>query len=94
MSASTQVHVILTGQAFNAGQIVSSFARLQFSIRILMTPKVTIENSQYLFKSLDEASINNLIVDEDEYGSLGVGIITSGDGQILPFKAPFLKGIR
>ena len=59
-----------------------------------MTPKVTIENSQYLFKSLDEASINNLIVDEDEYGSLGVGIITSGDGQILPFKAPCLKGIR
>ena len=42
MSASTQVHVILTGQAFNAGQIVSSFARLQFSTRILMTPKVTV----------------------------------------------------
>lgn len=93
MSASTQIHIILTGQAFNAGQIVSSFARLQFSLRILMTPKVTVENSQYLFKSLDESSINNLIIDEDKYGSLGVGIITNGDGQILPFKAPFLEEI-
>ena len=93
MSASTQVHVILTGQAFNAGQIVSSFARLQFSTRILMTPKVTVENAQYLFKSLDKESINNLIIDEDEYGSLGVGIVTTGDGQIVPFKAPFIRGI-
>lgn len=93
MSASTQVHVILTGQAFNAGQILSSYARLQFSMRILMTPKVTVENSQYLFKSLDESSIDSLIVEEDEFNSLGIGIITSGDGQILPFRSPFIKGI-
>lgn len=92
MGASTQVHVILTGQAFNAGQIVSSYGRLQFSLRILLAPKITVENSQYLFKALDADSINNLIVDEDKFGSLGIGIIEGSDSQILPFKSPFIIG--
>lgn len=92
MSASTQQHILLSGQSFASSKIASSEARLQFQMRILLQPKITEEQAQFLFKELDSSAIDNLIVDEDEYGSLGVGIVNNGDGNVVPFKAPYIKG--
>lgn len=91
MAASVQVHILTASQSYLSGQALSSQARLQFSMRILLTPKVTTENAQFLFKELDSEAINNLIIDFDKFGSLAVGIASNGlDGMIVPFKSPFL----
>lgn len=55
-----------------------------------MASRINVENAQFLFKELDKEGINNLILDEDGYGTLGVGIVTNGDGNVVPFKAPFV----
>ena len=93
MSASFQIHLIVASQSFLSGTagVFSSQTRLEFSTKILLASKITAENAQFLFKELDSAAINNLILDEDEYGTLGVGIVTNGDGNIVPFKAPFIE---
>lgn len=92
MAASVQIHIITASQSYLSGQAISSQARLQFSMRILLTPKVTLENSQFLFKGLDSDSINNLVLDWDFKNSLGIGIASTGlDGQIVSFKAPYIE---
>lgn len=91
MSASVNVHLITAAQSYIAGASISSQARLQFSMRILLTSRVNAENSSFLFKELDSDAINNLVLDVDEFGSLGVGIASQGAGEIIPFKAPYIE---
>ncbi|WP_240397257.1 hypothetical protein [Lactobacillus crispatus] len=95
MGASFQIHLIMFSQSFLSGSqgALSSQGRLEFGTKILMASRINTENAQFLFKELDKDSINNLILDEDEFGGLGVGIITNGDN-IVPFKAPFVGGLR
>lgn len=102
MGASFQVHIIMASQSFLAGTngAVTSQGRLEFGLKILMASRINTENAQFLFKSLDKDAINNLILDEDNYGTLGVGIIANGsdgngnDDNIVPFKAPFVGGLE
>lgn len=102
MGASFQIHLIMASQSFLVGTngALSSQARLEFGLKILMAPRINTENAQYLFKSLDKDAIDNLILDEDNYGALGVGIIANAndgsndDGNIVPFKAPFVGGLE
>ncbi|MDK8115240.1 hypothetical protein QP703_10130, partial [Lactobacillus crispatus] len=95
MGASFQIHLIMFSQSFLSGSqgALSSQGRLEFGTKILLASRINTENAQFLFKELDKDSINNLILDEDEFGGLGVGIITNGDN-IVPFKAPFVGGLR
>lgn len=96
MSASFQLHLICASQSFLSGTagVFSSQARLEFSAKILLASRINSENAQFLFKDLDTSAIDNLILDEDNYGTLGVGIVTNGDGNIVPFKAPFIKNLE
>lgn len=90
MSASTNIHIFAAAQSFLAGATISSQARLQFSTKILLAPRVTTENAAFLFKDLDKDTIDNLIIDSDSFGSLGVGIISDGK-TVVPLKVPYLK---
>lgn len=92
MGASFQIHLIMFSQSFLSGSqgALSSQGRLEFGTKILMASRINVENAQFLFKELDKEGINNLILDEDGYGTLGVGIVTNGDGNVVPFKAPFV----
>lgn len=96
MGASFQIHIVMASQSFLAGTngALSSQARLEFGVKVLLASRINTENAQFLFKELDKDAINNLILDEDNYGTLGVGIITNGDGNIVPFKAPFVGELR
>ena len=90
MSAALQIHVLVSSQSFMINQAISSFGRLQLGLRILLTKKVTKENAQYLFSDLDDKTINSLVLDQDNYGSLGIGIATEG-AEVYPFKAPYIN---
>lgn len=96
MGASFKIHVIMASQSFLVGSqgALSSQARLEFAAKILLASRITPENVQFLFKDLDNQAINNLILDEDNRGLLGVGIVDNGDGNIVPFKAPFFKDLE
>ena len=94
MGAGFGIHVIMSSQSFLVGSqgALSSQARLEFGAKILLANRVTPENVQFLFKDLDTSSINNLILDEDEFGLLGVGIADLGDG-IVSFRSPYIKDL-
>lgn len=94
MGAGFSVHVIMSSQSFIVGSqgALSSQARLEFGGKILLANRLTPENVQFLFKDLDTSTINNLILDEDKYGLLGVGIADLGDG-IVSFRAPYIKNL-
>lgn len=95
MGAGFGIHVIMASQSFLVGSqgAVSSQGRLEFGARILLASRLTPENTQLLFKELDISAINNLILDQDDKGLLGVGICDNGDGNIVPFKAPYFKDL-
>lgn len=94
MGAGFGIHVIMSSQSFLVGSqgALSSQARLEFGAKILLANRLTAENVQFLFKDLDTSSINNLILDEDEFGLLGVGIADLGDG-IVSFRSPYIKDL-
>lgn len=95
MGAGFNIHVIMSSQSFIVGSqgALSSQARLEFGGKILLANRLTPENVQFLFKDLDTSTINNLILDEDKYGLLGVGIADLGDG-IVSFRAPYIKNLE
>lgn len=96
MGAGFGIHVIMASQSFLVGSqgALSSQARLEFGAKILLASRLTPENVQYLYKDLDSDTINNLILDQDAKGLLGVGIADcEGDGNIVPFKAPYFKDL-
>lgn len=95
MGAGFNIHVIMASQSFLVGAqgALSSQARLEFGARILLASRLTIDNTQFLFKDLDGDALNNLILDQDAHGLLSVGICDNGDGNIVPFKAPFFKDL-
>lgn len=96
MGAGFGIHVIMASQSFLVGSqgALSSQARLEFGAKILLASRLTSENVQYLYKDLDSDTINNLILDQDGKGLLGVGIADcEGDGNIVPFKAPYFKDL-
>lgn len=95
MGAGFSIHIIMASQSFLVGSqgAVSSQGRLEFGARILLASRLTPENTQLLFKELDISAINNLILDQDDKGLLGVGICDNGDGNIVPFKAPYFKDL-
>lgn len=94
MGAGFGIHVIMSSQSFLVGSqgALSSQARLEFGAKILLANRLTAENVQFLFKDLDTSSINNLILDEDEFGLLGVGIADLGDGTVS-FRSPYIKDL-
>lgn len=96
MSASFQIHCIASSQSFlsSSSTIITTPGRLEYGCKVLMASRITVENAQYLFKALDQNAINNLILDQDDYGTLGVGIVTNGDGNVVPFKAPYVGDLN
>ncbi len=96
MGAGFSIHVIMASQSFLVGSqgALSSQARLEFGARILLASRLNVENTQFLFRDLDNDTLNNLILDQDERGLLAVGICDcEGDGNIVPFKAPYFKDL-
>lgn len=95
MGAGFNIHVIMASQSFIVGSqgALSSQARLEFGARILLANRLTPENVQYLYKELDTSAINNLILDQDDKGLLGVGIADCGGDGIVSFKSPFFRDL-
>lgn len=94
MGAGFNIHVLMASQSFLAGSqgALSSQGRLEFGSKILLANRITTENVQFLFKGLDTAGINNLILDEDAFGLVGVGIADCEDG-LVPFKSPYFRDL-
>lgn len=96
MGAGFSIHVIMASQSFLVGSqgALSSQARLEFGARILLASRLSVENTQFLFRDLDGDALNNLVLDQDVRGLLAVGICDcEGDGNIVPFKAPYFKDL-
>lgn len=90
------IHLICGSQNFLSGKsdgCISTPARDNLTLRILLAPTVTAENARFLFKELDQNQAESLIVDQDGYDQAGVGIISDVDRVIVPYKVPFLESL-
>ena len=88
------IHLICGSQNYLSGRsdgCISTPARDNLTLRILLAPTVTAENARFLFKEIDQQQAESLIVDQDGYDQAGVGIISDVDRVIVPYKVPYLK---
>lgn len=102
MGRALKIHLLISSQSFIVSgsardSVCSSACRDQLGLRLLLTEHVTVESARFLFKSLDKDSVENLLIDNDEYSDkASVGICCNGlDGnEILPFKAPYVEDLN
>lgn len=90
------ISLIMGSQSFLSGKTdgcISTPARDNLSLRILLTKQVTEENARFLFKELSSDQAKSLIIDRDGYKA-GVGIISNSTRTIVPYKVPFIKTLR
>lgn len=88
------IHLICGSQNYLSGRsdgCISTPARDNLTLRILLASTVTAENARFLFKEIDQQQAESLIVDQDGYDQAGVGIISDVDRVIVPYKVPYLK---
>ncbi|MBI1700519.1 FtsK SpoIIIE family protein [Lactobacillus crispatus] len=91
------IHLICGSQSFLAGKsdgCISTPARDNLTLRILLSPTITAENARFLFKEIDKNQAESLIIDTDGYDCAGVGIISNTDRVIVPYKVPFLGSVK
>lgn len=89
-SRGANISLILSSQTMPVGTngALDSSARDQFPIRIVLSRHPTKEDCRYLLKDLEHPE--EIIIPRDEYPT-GYGLIQMSDGQIYPFKAPWIK---
>lgn len=89
-SRGANISLIFSSQTMPVGTTgaLDSSARDQFPIRIVLSRHPTKEDCRYLLKDLEHPE--EIIIPRDEYPT-GYGLIQMSDGQIYPFKAPWIK---
>ena len=91
------IHLICGSQSFLAGKTdgcISTPARDNLTLRILLSPTITEENARFLFKEIDRNQAESLIIDTDGFNQAGVGIVSNIDRTIIPYKVPLLEIIE
>lgn len=89
-SRGANISLVFSSQTMPVGTngALDSSARDQFPIRIVLSRHPTKEDCRYLLKDLEHPE--EIIIPRDEYPT-GYGLIQMSDGQIYPFKAPWIK---
>ena len=90
MGRQSNVSLFLTAQSFEAGDVVSSAAREQFLIKILLG-RINRESTRYLFKQLENPS--SIMVPDDGI-PYGKGIIQVGDNPVMPLLCPYVERLE
>lgn len=90
MGRQSNVSLFLTAQSFEAGEVVSSAAREQFLIRVLLG-NINRESTRYLFKQLENPS--SIMVPDDGI-PYGKGIIQVGDHPVMPLLCPYVESLE
>ena len=91
MGRQTNVCLFIASQTFEANTVISSSARDQMGLKILLTPNVNRENCRYLFKEL--ANPESIVIPDDGFFH-GKGIIQdTKDGLTLPFLVPKINDL-
>lgn len=91
------IHLICGSQSFLAGKsdgCISTPARDNLTLRILLSPVITAENARFLFKEISQEQAESLIIDTDGYNRAGIGIVSSTDRSIVPYKVPVLLSVK
>lgn len=89
-SRGANICLIFSSQTMPVGTAgaLDSSARDQFPVRIVLSRHPTKEDCRYLLKDLEHPE--EIIIPRDDYPT-GYGLIQMPDGQVYPFKAPWLK---
>lgn len=89
-SRGANISLIFSSQTMPVGTngALDSSARDQFPVRIVLSKHPTKEDCRYLLKDLEHPE--EIIIPRDEYPT-GYGLIQMPDGQVYPFKAPWIK---
>ncbi|WP_283586951.1 hypothetical protein [Limosilactobacillus vaginalis] len=90
MGRATNCWLIISAQTWPSGDVVSSSAREQLGLRILLSSAPSKENCRFLFKNLEHPE--NIVLNRD-YFDRGLGIVQGIDGRVVPFNAPFIKDL-
>lgn len=89
MGRQTNVCLFIASQTFEANTVISSSARDQMGLKILLTSNVNRENCRYLFKELTNPE--SIVIPDDGFFH-GKGIIqNTKDGLTFPFLVPQIK---
>lgn len=90
MGRATNCWLVISAQTWPSGDVVSSSAREQLGLRILLSSAPSKEDCRFLFKNLEHPE--NIVLNHD-YFDRGLGIIQGIDGRVVPFNAPFIKDL-
>lgn len=91
MGRATNCWLIISAQTWPSGDVVSSSAREQLGLRILLSSAPSKEDCRFLFKNLDHPE--SIVLNRDGFDR-GLGIIQGTDGRIVPFTAPYIGDLR
>lgn len=90
MGRATKVGVIISGQEMSA-DVISTAARDQMTLKVLLTPNVNRESCRFMFKELDDPS--SIVVPNDGKSGRGIIQIVHGNNNVLPFMSPIIKNL-
>lgn len=90
MGRATNCWLVISAQTWPSGDVVSSSAREQLGLRILLSSAPSKEDCRFLFKNLEHPE--NIVLNRD-YFDRGLGIVQGIDGRVVPFNAPFIKDL-
>lgn len=91
------ISLIVGSQSFLSGKAdgcISTCARDNLALRIMLTKTVTVENARFLFKDITDEQAKSLLIDRDGFDQAGVGIISDNDHTVVPYKVPYLKTLE
>lgn len=91
MGRATNCWLVISAQTWPSGDVVSSSAREQLGLRVLLSSAPSKEDCRYLFKNLEHPE--NIVLNRDGFDR-GLGIIQGIDGRVLPFTAPYIKDLE
>lgn len=91
MGRATNCWLIISAQTWPSGDVVSSSAREQLGLRVLLSSAPSKEDCRFLFKNLEHPE--SIVLNRDGFDR-GLGIIQGVDGRIVPFTAPYISDLR
>ena len=87
MGRSAKVYLVISSQTLEAKSTISSSARDQIGLKILLSNNPTVNDCRYVFKDFDPSSV---VITKDGF-SKGLGLISQqSDNRIVPFMAPYI----
>lgn len=91
MGRATNCWLVISAQTWPSGDVVSSSAREQLGLRVLLSVAPSKEDCRFLFKNLEHPE--SIVLNRDGFDR-GLGIIQGVDGRVVPFTAPFIRNLE